>query len=72
MPTVETPYEHRPKVTDYRPLFNALVTRVLTKKEIEASPKAKQALWDEFRRQSDKKTWIIEKVKDWGKVCKEA
>ena len=34
----------------------------LTKKEIEETPQAKQALWDEFRRQSDKKTITANKT----------
>ena len=59
MPTVETPYEHRPTITDWRPLFNFLVARVLYKRETAAPPKAQQALWDEFRRQSDNHTWTI-------------
>ena len=72
MPTVATPYEHRPKITTWTPLFNALVTRVLTKKELDLSPKAQEALWAEFTKQSDKRTWIIEKVNEWRSVCKDA
>ena len=54
------------------PLFNAMVTRVLTKREISEDPKAQKSLLDEVTKARDKITWIEEKVAEAGRVRNEA
>ena len=52
--------EHRER---HRPLFNAMVARKLSKKEVEGSEKAKQALHDEIQGHIDRGTLDMSRVK---------
>ena len=69
MPTVslsESP--HRQKTAEW-PLFNALVARILTQKEVEIDSLAQDALKAEFEQQRSLRVWDETKVVEWNKVC---
>ncbi len=59
---------HRPKFDVVMQPFNALVVRVLTRREIAESPEAEAASKKEFDRFRGMKRWLEEKVQEEDKV----
>ena len=49
-----------------------MVARPVGKKEIEAQPKAQEAVQKEWQRLRDKRVWDESSVREWGDVAKEA
>ena len=68
MPTVKTPFPHKPR-DQHWPLVNAMVARILSPKEAANDPKATAALEAEFEAQRKKRVWEEDKVEEWSTVC---
>ncbi len=65
-------HKHRKKGTPRRFPFNALVARPVNKKEIERTPKAQEAMNNEWKRLIDKHVWDMSVVRDMSDVASEA
>ena len=70
MPIVAGPYPHRQKFISCP--INALVAKLLTKKEVEQSSLAQEAMRLEYEKQRKKGTWDESRVKPWDEVRADA
>ena len=69
MPVQDEAYEHSPH--DWMARY-ALVARPVNKQEIAENQEARDAMSTEFTRLQDKKTWLLEGVREWRAVAQDA
>ena len=63
---------HRNRITEFGHVFNALVVRSVGRKEMKATPKAMQAMDDEWNKLLKQKVWDMSSVREYDDIVKEA
>ena len=70
--STETPLTtHRPR-SEHHPVYNAMVARLLTSKEVQSNPKALQAILEEGEKLLKQGVWYITSVRERRDVIQEA
>jgi hypothetical protein len=69
MPTFQKSFEHRDKLLNETPWFNAMIARPVCRKEVDSNPKAQEAVLKEWERLRDQGTWDEKEVREWREVA---